>query len=150
LLFKIPIGARNNFFYGIYRQFGHTPSKKVRQPWPTVYHWHCLCNMISARHCFRLSHLHRSGSPNLPLIATVKLTNSFCLCHAASMLETCRGICEGGRHTSCISARIELKQRASVKNCTKTFNCPQERFSKSPVNFFLVLSIKQSRFESEA
>jgi len=35
------------------------------------------------------------------------------------MLETCSGICEGDRHTSCTSARTELKQRSSVKNCTK-------------------------------
>ena len=144
------MGTRSNFFYEIYRQFGQAPSKKVRQPWPTMYNWHRLCNTISARPCFRLSHLHSSGSPKLPLIATVKLLDSFGLCHAASMLETRSGICGGRKHTSCISARTELKQQTSALNCTNTLFCSQERFSELPVNFFLVQSTKQSRLESEA
>jgi len=86
-----------------------------------------LMQHISARLCFPLSHLQSSGIPNLPLIATVKLTKSFGLCHAASMLETCSGICEGRRHISCMSARTELKRRTSVKNCTKTLNYPHTR-----------------------
>ena len=122
LLFRIPMGKRNKFFYEMFRQYGYVTSKKkkkVRQPWPTMYHWHCLWNVILARPYFRLSHLHSSGSPSHPLISTVRLSNCFGLCHAASMFETCSGICEGGRHTSCIGAKTEMKRRTSVKNCTK-------------------------------
>jgi len=33
LLFKIPMGTRNNFFE-IYGKFGHGPSEKINQPCP--------------------------------------------------------------------------------------------------------------------
>jgi len=32
LLLKIPVGKWKNFFE-LYKQFGHAPKKKVRQPW---------------------------------------------------------------------------------------------------------------------
>jgi len=66
MFLKISMGTRKNFFE-IYRQFGHAPLKKVRQPWPrhlqllscstTLKHLQAACTAVrvASDHCHSIS-----------------------------------------------------------------------------------------------